>query len=365
LPSKVHKNCSVLGHHNAIYEASPLNNALHAFSDVHVLPAGGWRMGSLNFGCSSSTQQQSILTGGLQQLAPINIQSVRGGASSSFWGSSNSPTMSPMLGCSLPLDISITLQVLPKSGSTTFGFVYLDARKHHHQAPITIYFHSAGQEVYTFACPDFNTFLQSNFLCVHNVLFVGDIPWYAILIGCCFLQDTLRTPHPSNSGSWTHLYWYPLLGSSLHTKTQLPLGFVAQVLTQAYHPNARIQRVSTQQPDPCSQKIQGCLLPVHSPWGAAPIRASVASPTSQPATLLTWEGHHIHCFGKKPHWLWGEIQVTLDLGACWYLYTAKFSWCSGHYQSYGLLIMGIEFCWVFCSSQVSWLLGSQVRIQLG
>jgi hypothetical protein len=46
--------------------------------------------------------------------------------------------------------------------------------------------------------------------------------------------------------------------------------------------------------------------------------------------------------------------------------TTKFSWCSRHYKSYGLLVMGLKFCQrLFCSDQVSWLLGSQVRIQLG
>jgi hypothetical protein len=30
-----------------------------------------------------------------------------------------------------------------------------------------------------------------------------------------------------------------------------------------------------------------------------------------------------------------------------------------------LLVMDLEFCWGFCSNQVSWILGSQVRNQLG
>ncbi len=54
-----------------------------------------------------------------------------------------SPTP-PSLGRSLPRNIAINLWVSPKSGSSTFGYIYLAAHERQHREPITPYFESAG-----------------------------------------------------------------------------------------------------------------------------------------------------------------------------------------------------------------------------
>jgi hypothetical protein len=86
-------------------------------------------------------------------------------------------------GRNLSDNVAIILWISPKTGSSTMGFIYLDAHERHLQAPITTYFDSAGREVYTFPCPDFGGFIGANYLHTQDVLFITNLPLYIIPMG--------------------------------------------------------------------------------------------------------------------------------------------------------------------------------------
>ncbi len=108
----------------------------------------------------------------------------------------------PSLGCSLPHDITIILWVSSKSGSSTFGYIYLDARKHLHQEPIIAYFKSAGREVFAFTCLDFNAMLRAYHLHTLDVSFVGNLPHYLIPMGCRIMAETTYSNNAAPSQLW-------------------------------------------------------------------------------------------------------------------------------------------------------------------
>ncbi len=93
------------------------------------------------------------------------------------------PSSPPPCGCSLCSDVSRILRISPKSGSTKMGCILLDVHEQHHKAPILAYFTSTGHEVVPFPCPDFDTFLHANYLCMWDVSFVGNLPDYIIPTG--------------------------------------------------------------------------------------------------------------------------------------------------------------------------------------
>jgi hypothetical protein len=115
----------------------------------------------------------------------------------------------------------------PKTGSSTFGYIFFDAHEHHRQEPVTAYFTSTGREVYAFLCPDLDAFPRENFLCTRDVSFVSDLPWYAILLWHWIIKDNTNSDKVAHNQSW--LPGLPSMAfhsrsSSLHDNLAL-LGF--------------------------------------------------------------------------------------------------------------------------------------------
>jgi hypothetical protein len=154
------------------WEQAPANNILHDTSLVAHRGSRGRRSASPSLASSTFIWADSPSFSGQ-------------GGSGNFWDNcpSKSSASSPLSHCSLPHNIAIILQVSPKTGSSTFGYIFLDPHKHHCQEPVTVYFTSAGRDVSALPCPNFDVFLQAHLLCMRNISLVTNLPWYVILLG--------------------------------------------------------------------------------------------------------------------------------------------------------------------------------------
>jgi hypothetical protein len=123
-------------------EQAPTNNILHDASPVMHRGSRGRRSASLSLASSTFIQVDSPSSSG------------QGGASSNFWDNfpSKSSATSPLSHPSLPCDISFILWVSPKTSSSTFGYIFLDAHERHHQELVTAYFIGIS----ALPCPDFD-----------------------------------------------------------------------------------------------------------------------------------------------------------------------------------------------------------------
>jgi hypothetical protein len=87
-----------------------------------------------------------------------------------------------------PSTNNIILRISPAAGSATFGYIYLAETELRHEQVITAYFDSAGCEVTTIPCPNFETFIANTSLMYRNVMFISDLPWYVIPAGTRILE---------------------------------------------------------------------------------------------------------------------------------------------------------------------------------
>jgi hypothetical protein len=81
-------------------------------------------------------------------------------------------------------------------------YIFPDVHKRHHEAPISVYFNSAGHEVVPFPCPDVDAFLCANYLCTWDVSFVGNPPHYINPTGQWIIQDTTFSIDAGVNLSW-------------------------------------------------------------------------------------------------------------------------------------------------------------------
>ena len=71
-----------------------------------------------------------------------------------------------------------------------------------HEQVITAYFNSAGHEVTTIPCPDFETFIADTSLMYPDVMFISDLPRYVIPAGTRILEANRYNEFP-------HREWLP------------------------------------------------------------------------------------------------------------------------------------------------------------
>jgi hypothetical protein len=156
--------------------------------------------------CGSRRRRSSSLFSALSTIlqAALPLSSGQGGTSGNFWDGfpSDSSTSSPSSHCSLLCNISIILQVSPKTGSSTFGYIFLDTHKCHHQEPITVYFTSTGCNISSLPCPDFDTFFWANFLRTQDISFVTRLPQCVIPLGHWIIEDDTNSDEVALNQSW-------------------------------------------------------------------------------------------------------------------------------------------------------------------
>jgi hypothetical protein len=101
-----------------------------------------------------------------------------------------------------PSTNNIVLHISLAAGSATFGYIYVAETELRHKAAITAYFESAGREVTSIPCPDFETYIADNNLMYRDILFITDLPRYVIPAGIRILKAHRYNDSP-------HYDWLP------------------------------------------------------------------------------------------------------------------------------------------------------------
>ena len=96
----------------------------------------------------------------------------------------------------------LILHISPARDGEHLGHIYLATGELVHQAAIQAYFDSAGREVMTLPCPDFEGFLTSNSLRTRNVSLLCDLPEYILRLGRRILEDNVSSSEGVPDLSW-------------------------------------------------------------------------------------------------------------------------------------------------------------------
>jgi hypothetical protein len=114
----------------------------------------------------------------------------------------------------------VIVRVSPAHDGEPFGYIYLTPGECDHQETVRAYFDSAGREVTTLPCPDFEKFLFANSLRTCNVSFLCNLPEYILCLGRRILKDTAYSSDGRPDLSWlprTPSVTLPSLLSTGHT----------------------------------------------------------------------------------------------------------------------------------------------------
>ena len=98
----------------------------------------------------------------------------------------------------------VILRISPAQDGAQFGYIHLASGEIDHQEAIRAYFDSAGREVTTLPCPDFEGFLLANTLRTRNIIFLMDLPEYILRLGRRILEDNAYS-----SDGYPTLSWLP------------------------------------------------------------------------------------------------------------------------------------------------------------
>ena len=130
----------------------------------------------------------------------------------------------------------VIIRVSPAHDGEPFGYIYLTPEERNHQETVRAYFDSAGREVTTLPCPDFEEFLLANSFRTRNVSFLCDLPEYILRLGHQILEDTAYSSDGRPDLSWlprTPSVTSPSLLSTGHTRSA---SCPANVMTRACPP---------------------------------------------------------------------------------------------------------------------------------
>ena len=141
----------------------------------------------------------------------------------------------------------VIISVSPAHNGEQFGYIYLTPGEREHQETVQAFFNSAGREVTTLPCPDFEEFLLANSLRTFNISFLCDLPEYILRLGRQILKDTAYSSDGRPDLSWlprSPSATSPSLLSRGHTHSA---SHPANVMTRARPPQPSRAPV---QPDP-------------------------------------------------------------------------------------------------------------------
>ncbi len=110
-----------------------------------------------------------------------------------------------------PRDFLVMLCISPQLAGGFVGYILLKPSKRIHQDAFLAYFDSAGRVVHVLPCPNFDNFLQSNFLCPCDISFLSNLPNLAYLLsmGPCILRD-----NDYSQDAPLNLTWLPTVPSN-------------------------------------------------------------------------------------------------------------------------------------------------------
>jgi hypothetical protein len=98
--------------------------------------------------------------------------------------------------------LQVILRVSPAQDGEPFGYIHLTPGECKHLETIRAYFDSAGREVITLLCPDFEEFLLANSIRTCNVYILCVLPEYILRLGCRILKDTAYSSDGRPDLSW-------------------------------------------------------------------------------------------------------------------------------------------------------------------
>ena len=131
------------------------------------------------------------------------------------------------------------LRISPAQDGAQFGCIHLALGELDHQEAILAYFDSAGREVTTLPCPDFEGFLLANTLRTRNVIFLMDLPKYILRLGRRILEDNAYSSYGHPTLSWLPPSPSVMLPSLLSGGPTLSASHPAKVMTRARPPPLR------------------------------------------------------------------------------------------------------------------------------
>jgi hypothetical protein len=216
------------------------------------------------------------LRGGARQLpgAPPSIAS-RG-----------APSVAPAAPLSINPDpiVPVILRISPAQEGEQFGHIYLTPDELLHQVAIQAYFDSAGREIMTLPCPDFEGFLTLNSLRTRNVSLLGDLPEYILRLGNKILEDNAYS-----SDGPPDLSWLPN-SPSVTSPSLLTRGPTRPVPRPAHVTNRnRLPSSSPMSFRPNPDGIDGPTAPIFFSMGGS-VSAGNFSPLPQQATSTPFKG---------------------------------------------------------------------------
>ena len=106
--------------------------------------------------------------------APSGNNTARSARSGDASGSGRSGNTSPT---------PVVLRISPAKVGGQIGYIHLASGELTEENAIRAYFDSAGREVTSLPCPDFEGFLLANSLRTRNVSFILDLPEYILRMG--------------------------------------------------------------------------------------------------------------------------------------------------------------------------------------
>ncbi len=101
-----------------------------------------------------------------------------------------------------PVQPPVMLCISPSEEGGACGFIYLSSQEISDQAAIIAYFDNAGREVSVLPCQDFDEFLASNHLQVHQVSFVTNLTNYITPMGRCIIEENDPSKEVAPNLSW-------------------------------------------------------------------------------------------------------------------------------------------------------------------
>jgi hypothetical protein len=111
---------------------------------------------------------------------------------------------SASFGHNLPRNISVMLCISPQLVGGGFRFIFLDTNKHLHQDSLLAYFNSTGGSIHVLPYPNFEEFLQSNFLHPRHISFLSNFTNLNCMLsaGHCILRDNNYSGDAQPNLSW-------------------------------------------------------------------------------------------------------------------------------------------------------------------
>jgi hypothetical protein len=129
------------------------------------------------------------------------------------------------------------LRISPQPTGGSIGYILLNPSERIHQDALLTYLNSAGRVVHVLPCPNFDNFLQSNFLCPCDNSFLSNLPYLGYLLS---MEHHILQYNNYSQDVPPNLSWLPAVPSNPSVLSNLTI--VQETPWREVHPyvNARV-----------------------------------------------------------------------------------------------------------------------------